>query len=79
MRLLALDATTERASCALWSDGESLSRDCPLGPSHSETLLPTLSALLAEAGWDFSQLDAIAFGAGPGAFTGLRVAAACAQ
>ncbi|MCE1242660.1 tRNA (adenosine(37)-N6)-threonylcarbamoyltransferase complex dimerization subunit type 1 TsaB [Oryzomicrobium sp.] len=79
MKLLALDTTTEAGSCALWLDGRVIARDCPAGRSHSETLLPLTRDLLAEAGVPFSGLDAIAYGAGPGAFTGLRVACAVAQ
>ena len=79
MKLLALDTTTEAGSCALWLDGQVIVRGCPAGRSHSETLLPLVRALLAEAGVAFAGLDAIAFGAGPGAFTGLRVACAVAQ
>jgi tRNA threonylcarbamoyladenosine biosynthesis protein TsaB len=58
---------------------EILQRQCPAGRSHSETLLPLVKGLLQEAGLSFSQLDAIAFGVGPGAFTGLRVACGAAQ
>ncbi|MDP3438040.1 MAG: tRNA (adenosine(37)-N6)-threonylcarbamoyltransferase complex dimerization subunit type 1 TsaB, partial [Azonexus sp.] len=74
MLILALETSTELGSCALWRDGEIIERLCPLGQSHSETLLPLIRQLLGEAGLKVSQLDAIAFGVGPGAFTGLRVA-----
>lgn len=79
MLILALETSTEAGSCALWHAGSVLERACPAGRSHSETLLPLVRELLAEAGVAFAQLDAIAFGAGPGAFTGLRVACAAAQ
>lgn len=79
MLILALETSTEAGSCALWLDGEILQRQCPAGRSHSETLLPLVRALMAEAELDFSRLDAIAFGVGPGAFTGLRVACGAAQ
>ena len=79
MQILALETSTELGSCALWRDGEVLERTCPTGRSHSETLLPLVRELLAEAGLKVSQLDAIAFGVGPGAFTGLRVACGGAQ
>jgi len=79
MLILALDTSTERGSCALWRDGAVLERDCPAGRSHSETLLPLIRELLAEAGASVGALDAIAFGAGPGAFTGLRIACGAAQ
>lgn len=76
---LALDTTTEAGSCALYLRGEVLLRQCPAGQSHSETLLPLVRQLLAEAGMSLAQLDGIAFGAGPGSFTGLRVACGAAQ
>lgn len=79
MLILALETSTELGSCALWRDGEVLERICPAGRSHSETLLPLVRELLAEAGVRVGQLDAIAFGVGPGAFTGLRVACGAAQ
>lgn len=79
MLILALETSTELGSCALWRDGSLLERRCPAGRSHSETLLPLIRELLAEAGTSVAALDAIAFGAGPGAFTGLRVACGAAQ
>ena len=79
MLILALETSTELGSCALFKDGELIERICPLGRSHSETLLPLIRELMLEAGLGFAQLDAIAFGAGPGAFTGLRVACGIAQ
>jgi tRNA threonylcarbamoyladenosine biosynthesis protein TsaB len=77
--ILALETSTEAGSCALLHDGELLQRLCPAGRSHSETLLPLVRELMHEAGVGFNQLDAIAFGVGPGAFTGLRVACGAAQ
>ncbi|WP_428828086.1 tRNA (adenosine(37)-N6)-threonylcarbamoyltransferase complex dimerization subunit type 1 TsaB [Azonexus sp. IMCC34842] len=79
MLILALETSTELGSCALWRDGEVVERLCPSGRSHSETLLPLVRELLAEAGCKVGQLDAIAFGVGPGAFTGLRIACGAAQ
>jgi len=79
MLILALETSTELGSCALWRDGELVERLCPAGQSHSETLLPLVRELLGEAGLKVAQLDAIAFGVGPGAFTGLRVACGIAQ
>lgn len=79
MKILALETSTESGSCALLL-GEHLSeRRCPAGRPHSETLLPLIRELLAESGVKLAQLDAVAFGAGPGAFTGLRVACGVAQ
>jgi len=79
MLILALETSTELGSCALWRDGELVEHLCPAGQSHSETLLPLVRELLGEAGLKVAQLDAIAFGVGPGAFTGLRVACGIAQ
>lgn len=79
MLILALETSTDSGSCALWRDGQLTERNCPAGVSHSTTLLPLVRELLAEAGVTVAQLDAIAFGVGPGAFTGLRVACAAAQ
>ncbi len=79
MRLLAIETSTDLGSCALWLDGHVHERYCPAGRPHSETLLPLVQGLLAEFGLHIRQLDGIAFGAGPGAFTGLRVACGIAQ
>jgi tRNA threonylcarbamoyladenosine biosynthesis protein TsaB len=79
MLILALETSTELGSCALWCDGVVSERICPPGRSHSETLLPLVRELLAEAGVQVRALNAIAFGVGPGAFTGLRVACGAAQ
>lgn len=79
MNILALETSTELGSCALWQDGIVVERFCPVGQSHSETLLPLLGAMLSEADLSVAQLDGIAFGVGPGAFTGLRVACGIAQ
>jgi len=79
MLILALETSTELGSCALWRDGDIVERLCPPGQSHSETLLPLVRELLGESGLKVAQLDAIAFGVGPGAFTGLRVACGIAQ
>lgn len=79
MRLLALETATHRLSVALWLDGRILERAAELPNGSSEWLLPNVHALLAEAGSGLRSLDGIAFGAGPGSFTGLRLAAGCAQ
>ena len=79
MLILALETSTDLGSCALWRDGVVSERICPPGKTHSETLLPLVRELLLEAGTKAGQLDAIAFGVGPGAFTGLRIACGAAQ
>jgi len=78
MKLLALDTSTEACTVALWLDGEVLEQLEP-GGQHSERILPMVDALLAEAGLTLTQLDALAFGRGPGSFTGLRIGAGVAQ
>ena len=79
MNLLAIETSTELGSIALWREGELLRRACPIGVAHSETLLPLIRATLHEAGLRLADLNAIAFAAGPGSFTGLRVACGVAQ
>ncbi len=78
--LLALDTATERLHAALVV-GDAAPRviDLPGGAQASATLLPALTALVAEAGLAWADVDALAFGAGPGAFTGLRTACATVQ
>ena len=78
MKLLALDTATEACTVALWIDGEVLERN-ELGGKHAERLLPMVNVILAEAGISLKQLDAIAFGRGPGSFTGLRIGAGVTQ
>jgi tRNA threonylcarbamoyladenosine biosynthesis protein TsaB len=79
MKILAIETSTDFGTCAVWQDGAIEQRVCPPGRPHSETLLPLVRELLAESGLRLAQLDALAFGAGPGAFTGLRVACGVVQ
>jgi tRNA threonylcarbamoyladenosine biosynthesis protein TsaB len=79
MRILALETATHRLSVALWSDGDLVERAAELPSGGSEWLLPAMRAMLDDAGIGLRALDGIAFGAGPGSFTGLRLAAGCAQ
>jgi len=79
MQILALDTSTEYLSLALSLDGRVLARDIHAGQSHSQQILPLLRELLDEAGVELSDLDGIAFGAGPGSFTGLRIGCGVAQ
>ena len=79
MKLLALDTSTEYLSLCLWQDGAELSRDLLAGQTHSQRVLPMVGEMLAEAGLSLKQLDGIAFGAGPGSFTGLRIGCGVAQ
>ncbi|MDE3011431.1 MAG: tRNA (adenosine(37)-N6)-threonylcarbamoyltransferase complex dimerization subunit type 1 TsaB [Pseudomonadota bacterium] len=79
VRLLAIESATAQCSAALLLDGQWVQQVAPVGARNSEVLLPMVQSLLAGAGVTLGSLDAIAFGAGPGAFTGLRVACGVAQ
>lgn len=79
MRFAALESSTERCSVALWADGDTVSLEQYAGQRHGELLLPMLERLLAQAGIGAAALDAVAFGAGPGSFSGLRIACGAAQ
>jgi tRNA threonylcarbamoyladenosine biosynthesis protein TsaB len=83
MKLLALDTSTEQLSIAVGRDDGGHPRvwthDGPGGAMASATLIPSVLALLEQACLGLPELDAIAFGAGPGSFTGLRTACAVAQ
>ncbi|MBV9698087.1 MAG: tRNA (adenosine(37)-N6)-threonylcarbamoyltransferase complex dimerization subunit type 1 TsaB [Gammaproteobacteria bacterium] len=79
MKLLALDTATENCSAALLIDEVLLGREQLAARTHAELILPMISGLLAQASLGLSALDAIAFGCGPGAFTGVRLAASLTQ
>lgn len=79
MRLLAFETATRYMSVALWQDGRSIERAGEVANGGSECVLPWVQELLAEAGLALAQIDGIAFGAGPGSFTGLRLACGVAQ
>jgi tRNA threonylcarbamoyladenosine biosynthesis protein TsaB len=79
LKLLAFDTSTEACSAALYIDGEIISRYAVAPRQHAELILPMIDQVLAESGCTLNDLDAIAFGRGPGAFTGLRIAAGIAQ
>ena len=79
MRFAAIETSAEWCSVALWTDGEIAAIERRVGQRHAEFVLPMLERLLARAGAGVEGLDAVSFGAGPGSFTGLRIACAVAQ
>jgi len=79
MKILALDTATEACSVSLCIGDRVVDRYVELERGHAEQLLPMVDSVLAEGGISLSALDAIAFGRGPGGFTGVRLAASVAQ
>ena len=79
MRIIAIDTSTEACSAALF-DNDSIIERYQIAPrKHAELILPMLESLLQESGLEMAHVDALAFGRGPGAFTGLRIAAGVTQ
>ena len=79
MRILAIDTATENCSVALLLDERLLQREQLLERGAAAAILPMVAEVLTEAGLGLSMLSAIAFGRGPGAFTGVRLAASVTQ
>ena len=79
MNLLALDTATEACSAALLVGDDTIERSEIAPRRHAELILPMIESLLGEAGISRRQIDAIAVGRGPGAFTGVRLAISVAQ
>ncbi len=77
--ILAIESSTERASVAILSDDELIIRHTDGVQNHSQHILPMVQQVLQQAGMTLAQCDAIAFGSGPGAFTGVRTACGIAQ
>lgn len=79
MNILAIETATEACSAALSVDGRIIERYQLAPRLHNSLILPMVEAVLAEAGIGVAQLDAVAFGRGPGSFTGVRIAAGVVQ
>ena len=79
MKLLAIDTATERCSVALLIDERIVERATETPRGHADLVLPMVEAVLAEGGLTLRQLDGLAYGRGPGAFTGVRIAVGVAQ
>jgi tRNA threonylcarbamoyladenosine biosynthesis protein TsaB len=79
MKILALDTATQGCSAALWVDGNICQREVEVERGHADRILSMVDELLAEAAVTLRTLDAIAFGRGPGSFTGVRLAASVTQ
>ncbi len=79
MNILAFDTSNEYCSLALLMGDNMLEMDMLAGQGHSEMILPMIGGILADGGISLHGLDGIAFGSGPGSFTGLRIACGVAQ
>jgi tRNA threonylcarbamoyladenosine biosynthesis protein TsaB len=79
MKLLAVETATEACSAALYIDGEITERFSLTVNEHTKLILPMIDALMSEAGLRPQQLNALAFGCGPGSFTGVRIATGVIQ
>lgn len=79
MRILAIDTATEACSAALWNTGEICAHFelCPR--EHTQRILPVVQDILSQSGATLAELDALAFGRGPGSFTGVRIGIGIAQ
>ena len=78
-KLLAIETSTPACSAALWAGEEVVERYALAPRQHAALMLPMIESLLLEADISVAQLDAIAFGCGPGSFTGVRIAASVVQ
>ena len=79
LTLLALDTSTEACSAALLYRGENTHINELAQRTHTKRILPMIDEILANSGLHLNQVDALAFGRGPGSFTGVRVGAGIAQ
>ncbi|WP_070967493.1 tRNA (adenosine(37)-N6)-threonylcarbamoyltransferase complex dimerization subunit type 1 TsaB [Vibrio sonorensis] len=78
-KILALDTATENCSVALMANGQLYTRSQVAPRDHTKLILPMVDEVLKEAGLKLNELDALAFGRGPGSFTGVRIGIGIAQ
>jgi tRNA threonylcarbamoyladenosine biosynthesis protein TsaB len=78
-KILALDTAADACSVALWLDGELISDHRLLPREHTKHMLPMVEAILQQHSLKLAELDGIAFGRGPGSFTGLRICSGIVQ
>ena len=79
MKILAIETSTDACSVALTTHGETAVEHSVAPQQHAKLLLPMIDRLMAKAELTPSALDAVAYGTGPGSFTGVRIAAAATQ
>ena len=79
MKILAVETSTESCSVAVWAEGVEHVRETIAGQRHSELLMGMLDDALKESGFRVADMDGIAFGSGPGSFTGIRIACGVVQ
>lgn len=79
MRILAIDTSTDACSVAIWNQGQVLAFSELSPRMHTQRILPMVQQVLAESGLTLNQLDVVAFGRGPGSFTGVRISISIAQ
>jgi tRNA threonylcarbamoyladenosine biosynthesis protein TsaB len=79
VKVLAVDTATERCSVALRLDGKIIERQIETPRGHADLILPMVQEVLSEAGLSLRQLDGLAYGRGPGGFTGVRIAIGVTQ
>jgi tRNA threonylcarbamoyladenosine biosynthesis protein TsaB len=79
MNILAIDTATEQCSVAITAGGKSWSRDVLTARSHADMILPMVEALLAVSHLSLAEIEGLAFGRGPGSFTGVRIAVSVIQ
>jgi tRNA threonylcarbamoyladenosine biosynthesis protein TsaB len=78
-KILSIETSSEIASAALLLDQRLIQRQTSGVVNHSQAILPMVQSLLQDAGLSLSECDAIAFGCGPGSFTGVRTACGIVQ